>query len=84
MKLEDYYRALRAADWTYGYSDSAEVYRRGRDEISRLRFQAGLSPQHRALFDAMQTAGEAGTAWPAMNSIVENLPTIVDAPALPA
>jgi len=48
--LRDFYDSLAAADWQYGYSDSAAVYNRGRDQIAALRAQSKATPDMEKLF----------------------------------
>lgn len=80
MQLEDYYRALRAADWNFEYANG-EAHRRGRENVRRLEQESHESPLHKAMFQNMKAAGEAGAPWPTLAFFVENLPKTIACPA---
>ena len=50
-EYRNYYNSLCRADWFYEYSDDFRVYSRGRDEVGRLRDEAGRDEAKQKMFD---------------------------------
>lgn len=57
VPLRAYWEMLSRHDWTHPYSDDHSVWERGNDELKRLQSIAKQSPEHAALFDAMEAHG---------------------------
>lgn len=57
VSLRGYWQMLRQHDWTHGYSDDSSVYQAGRDNQRKLAEITAQSPDHAALFKAMERWG---------------------------
>lgn len=57
VPLRAYWEMLSRHDWTFHYSDDPYWYRAGKTERDRLERIADQSPEHRALFDAVEAYG---------------------------
>ena len=57
VSLADYWQMLDRHDWFYDYIDDYRLWSRANAEHNRLQDIADQSPEHAALFDAMEAHG---------------------------